>query len=305
MIKKHETWDIIDASKLQAYMTCPRMYFYNYILGWQSDLPNIHLIFGEAWHKAMEHLLVEGYNSKSVGDAFEKFLAFYNENSTPEMQDKAKNPENAFRTLVDYVSLYKHDNFDVIATEIAGTVPVSPKTVMHFRIDAIIKGEEGYYILEHKTGSRGGKMWIDQWLMSMQLSLYIHCLYCKYKPEEVYGAKVNGAIFKMKDTEFIRVPIRKNTDSMERWLATTITWLSLLENDTDEMTKKDWEKERILLPFRMNTQSCTKYGTCKYLDFCNSWSNPLHRADTVPLGFCLRWWDPREAEKEAKEVVRL
>ena len=68
-IKPHETWDIHDASKIQAYMACPRAYFYRYVLGWETEEKNIHFIFGEGWHRAMEHLLINGYNSKAQAEA--------------------------------------------------------------------------------------------------------------------------------------------------------------------------------------------------------------------------------------------
>jgi len=52
LIPYHYTWEIQDSSKVQDAMTCMRRYFYNYILGWQSDAPNNHLVFGSAWHDA-------------------------------------------------------------------------------------------------------------------------------------------------------------------------------------------------------------------------------------------------------------
>ena len=62
----HITHDVHDASKLQCFMDCPRQYFYRYVLGWSRQGSNIHLIFGEGWHRAMETLLREGYDTEAI-----------------------------------------------------------------------------------------------------------------------------------------------------------------------------------------------------------------------------------------------
>ena len=95
-LKRVPEWDILDSSKIQSYMRCPRKYFFNHILGWsleeeeqgaleisssgllaapKSEIrKSEHLVFGTAWHHSMEHLLREnrkagmpkGYTIQSV-----------------------------------------------------------------------------------------------------------------------------------------------------------------------------------------------------------------------------------------------
>jgi CRISPR/Cas system-associated exonuclease Cas4 (RecB family) len=65
-MQEHETWQVLDATKLQTYMRCPRKFFFNYVLGWKSEIPSNHLVFGSAWHMAMEVLLDKGYNSRGL-----------------------------------------------------------------------------------------------------------------------------------------------------------------------------------------------------------------------------------------------
>lgn len=44
-----------DATTINTYITCPRMAFYNYVMGWvREGSQSQHLGFGIAWHKAME-----------------------------------------------------------------------------------------------------------------------------------------------------------------------------------------------------------------------------------------------------------
>ena len=55
-ITPHPTWNTADSSKLKTFATCPRMYFFEYVLGWRTDFPPIHTAFGSAIHEALEVL---------------------------------------------------------------------------------------------------------------------------------------------------------------------------------------------------------------------------------------------------------
>ena len=80
VIQPHPTWDIMDSSKLICYKECPRKFFYQYILGWQNAYPNNHLVFGSAWHMAMEWLL---NHPKDIAGAALAFLEYYREHFPP------------------------------------------------------------------------------------------------------------------------------------------------------------------------------------------------------------------------------
>jgi CRISPR/Cas system-associated exonuclease Cas4 (RecB family) len=303
-----KTWSIYDSSKVQTFMQCPRKYFYLYVLGWDTDESNVHLIFGEGWHRAMETLLNEGYTNEAVKNAYSKFLLYYREHFT-EIQDSGnfpKSPESIVPALVEYIQKYKNtDTFEVLYTEIAGTVPITDKRVVHFRLDSVVKGEEGIFSLEHKTGSRLSRTWIDQWTLKMQIGTYMHVLHSLYKPSDVYGIKVNGVIFKKTTNDYIRVPIRKSTDMMNSWLWNINHQIDMIEWNMDEMADST-EDEVVFHAFPMNTESCINYGrACKFMDFCSVWSNPLQHLEEVPVGFVRKYWDPTEREESAKTVMNL
>lgn len=303
-----KTWDIYDSSKIQTFMQCPRKYFYQYILGWTTDEPNVHLVFGEAWHRAMETLLNEGYTNQAVKIAYDRFLAYYREYFT-ELQDSSnfpKSPSSVVPTLVEYIQKYKRtDTFEVLYTEIAGTVPINEKRVVHFRLDSIVKGDEGIFSLEHKTGSRLMSTWIDQWTLKMQIGTYMHVLHSLYDPSEVYGIKVNGVIFRKTSNEYIRVPIRKSVDMMNTWLWNVNHFADLIEWNMNEMMEST-EEETVFNAFPMNTESCISYGkACKFMDFCSVWSNPLQHSDETPTGFVKKYWNPSERDETAGTVMYI
>lgn len=309
MIKPHPTWEIIDSSKVTAFITCPRKYFYKYILGWVGEDISVHLVFGEGWHRAMEKLLKEGYTTDAVHSAYSAFLEYYRRYFT-KMEDAnffPKAPSSVVPALIEYIERYRESdrNMEVLYTEISGTAPIGEDRVIHFRMDGVVKREEGIVCLEHKTGSRLTGNWGDQWTLKVATGTYMHVLNCLYSPEEVYGLIINGAIFRKSGNDFVRFPIRKNNEMMNQWLWNVNHWIDLIEWNMKELESSS-ENDDILYAFPLNPESCTKWGRmCPFHDFCFSWGNPLKRCDEVPYGFKQEWWNPADREKESGNVVHL
>ena len=302
----HITHDVHDASKLQCFMDCPRQYFYRYVLGWSRQGSNIHLIFGEGWHRAMETLLREGYDTEAIKKAYNEFYTYYREHYSEVDDDKnfPKAPASVVPALVEYTQKYAGDEFEVLHTEVAGSVPIDEKRNLHFRLDAVIRDKDGIAVLEHKTGSRLTRTWTDQWSLSMQVNLYTHVLYMMYDKNDIYGVKVNGTFFKKGGNDYIRVPVRKTPDMMQVWWWNVLHYLDMLDWNFEQLEECD-EDDQIMRAFPMNTQSCTKYFGCAYADFCKVWPNPLKRIDNPPLGFTEDRWNPADRDDSAREVIDL
>jgi hypothetical protein len=300
----NDNWAIIDSSKMTEFMECPRKYFYRHVLGWKSTAPNNHLIFGHSWHAAQEHLLLNGYDS--VDDAVMLFMADYRQDLGPETDELFgnKTPSKADEALRRYVDEYRDDllRWEVLYTEIAGTVMITEEYTMHFRMDSILRERDTgkYFSLDHKTGSRKGRTWTDKWILSTATGLYTHVLYCLYPMEEVKGLQYRGTFFyKSKPPEFEDVPCWKGKDQMQSWLWNTIYWYNLMLSNFDLFSRCS-EGEEVLMSFPMQTESCTKYFGCPYHDFCTAWPNPLKRCQEPPLGFEVMFWNPMDEESTHK-----
>lgn len=145
-IQPKPTWDIADSSKLKTFTTCPRMYFYEYVLGWRLDSPPIHTAFGSAIHAALEVLslappddgienvrsvlevmlqsgeelpeaAIKIINNKmfpTVSAAADRFYRTLNDELDPEwwnLEDYPhKNPGRAAIALLAYAERYKDDH---------------------------------------------------------------------------------------------------------------------------------------------------------------------------------------------------
>ena len=99
--KNLPTWKITDPTKLNCFLSCPRMYFFEYILGWRPETPNNHLVFGTAWHAAQEYLLLHDYSVQSVMDAYNVMVREYRKVLGPETDEmfEPKTMENALVVL--------------------------------------------------------------------------------------------------------------------------------------------------------------------------------------------------------------
>lgn len=302
----HPTWEILDSSKLQDYLTCPRLFFFRYVLGWDGEELNNHLIFGEAWHAAQEVLLLQGYTEDGILAAYRAFEDVYRRD-LPEATDAAlypKTPARALDALINYVMFWREADMKQVPlhTEIAGTVPIMDGVLLHFRMDSIIQKDGLIFSREHKTGSRLDRAWQGQWTLKVQVGTYTHVLYCLYPPDEVDGVVINGAIFNKTKTQFVRIPIRKDPRAMQTWWWNVKDWTKRLLIDYERLHSCS-RNDQTLMAFTMNTESCTKYFGCPFMDYCSAWPNPLQYTESPPVGFTTRWWDP--SARPAKVVLAL
>lgn len=309
---QHPSYEVLDASKLNTFMECPRKFFYSYLLAWRSEVPNNHLVFGSAWHKAMEHLLLHGYNADTVLGAFAAFEKEYRKTFTEPATDEMfwpKNPDRAFEALIAYTREHQGDEvkFQPLYTEIAFSVSLDPERVMHGRMDSIVRLVETGKIasLEHKTASSANR-WGEQWPLSMQGSLYTHALCCLYGYDELHGIIFNGTVFKkVKGTrggekfEFVRETVKRSKNGMQAWHANTLYWHQAVENEY-ELLSLTTDKHETMTAFPMNTTACSNYFGCQFKEFCLAWKNPLQRCAEPPLGLKIERWNPLDEPASVK-----
>jgi len=307
-------WHIYDSTKIACYQECPRKYFYNYILGWISELPNVHLVHGRAWHKAMEYMTLNyPYTPKTINEAHGLYLLDYSidfPNRETDVDRAPKIPPMALTGLAGYSAEFLDEDASAkpLYTEIGGSVMLDKDIFVHFKIDSILQDSRGYFSREHKTGSRLDDKWRMKWKMITQTGTYNHVLYCLYPENEVWGVEINGSIWHKGSKKsageviFERVPARRKIDMMENWRVQTISWVQSMKQDTEKVLEVS-ENAIVLEAFRQNPGDCTSYFGCKYFDYCIAWANPLRSCQEVPIGFKQEHWDPTAVEVHQKFVL--
>lgn len=317
---------VLDSSKINDFLKCPRYYMYRHEFGWQSEIISNHLIFGSAVHIALEHLLLNGYDNNSVINAYELFLSEYRKSFGEETDEifEPKTPQNFFHILMAYASHYRRDldDAEVLYTEIAGTVAINGEDSIALRMDSILRDRKSgkVFSLEHKTAS-STYMWAEQWLLSIQVGTYTHAMNCLFGQNEVDCVTMNGLFISKAKTswkdintigktknklpyEFIRERIAKSKDQMQVWLS-RVNWIfDEIKYHTKGIKTNDCWDDEVLSYFHINSNSCLDYGKlCIFHPFCIAWPNPLKRQSDVPIGFIKEYWNP--LLKPAKKEISL
>jgi len=314
ILPQESTWDIIDQSKLTTYMRCPRKYFYSYVLGWKSTYPNNHLVFGTAWHAAVEHLLLNKYSKESLEEASILFLHHYRESLPPSTDEEytPKDPKNALSALAAYSKRFFRDTleYEICYTEIAGHVYIAPNAPMTFKMDAIVQDRKTGQISlwDHKTSQRRMGNWAESFALNTQALLYLHALYCMYGTQSdiVKGAKIRCSFFyKSKPNEFEEAIVEKTPVQMESWLNSVYSYYANLKQDMDFLLLEEETENTTLTAFPMNTTACNDFGRmCEFHDLCNAWENPLKKVENIPLGMKVEFWNPLD-NKSIRILVDL
>ena len=296
--------DIIDSSKLKTFERCPRKFFWRYVCGWEPQGSNIHLEFGSAWHLAMEHLLINGYSVKSIKDAWTLLNNHYRLHFPPEEDiiHAPKNPENAMVALMGYVEQYgRTDDFKVLYTEVAGSVPITNDKEITFKMDGVIQDDNGISILEHKTSSRDSAAWHAQWPLSLQTGTYTHALHSLFSMNEIYSVIVNGAFLRKKGNGFSRDVVHFSFDQLNIWLNRVKTLIAQIDWCYNMICEPGAIDAEVMVGFPICGEACTDFGkSCTYHDFCQAWPNPLRRCGVVQGGFKWNHWDPTVQDEVAK-----
>lgn len=317
-------WDIIDSSKLDDFIRCKRYYFFSHILGWRPEMPNIHLIFGQAYHIGREHQLINGYDE--FDKAYYKFLDEYNKYIHPD--DYAiYEPKTPTAALMAYIKFNEERSSDLLdnevvtidgekMTEIGGKVNIGNNRFLHYRMDSIMRRKEDGKIFswDHKTTSENyitKRMWAEQFHLGIQNGTYTHCLYCLFPIEQVLGVEFCGAGFKHlkrgssareagHHVTLQRVPAFKTPEQMNSWLWTVNDLCAQLELEMDKLSHCD-DSDPTLMAFGMSPKSCTSFSGCPFHDYCLAWQNPLRQCEEPPLGFKEEFWNPAEQETKVKK----
>lgn len=299
------TQHIVDGSKLTTFLECPRKFFYEYLLGWRSERPNNHLVFGQAFHDALEYILLNPLRKNVADEAYEVFLKTYRETYPPDLDELfwPKTPDQCRRALREYVGKYYPEDdqeYSVIATEIAGKISVDDDRHLYFRMDSVIQDRTSleYGSYEHKTGTRLDRQWREKWNMSIQAGTYTHVLRCVY--EEVFGVVFNGVFFKKVKTpalqlDFGRSHVVLSNDQMLVWWSNVLYWLDQLEEE-HKLLSETTESHDTLTAFPLNYTSCDNYFGCPYKAYCVAWVNPLRKCHEPPIGMIQEFWDPSDRE---------
>jgi len=305
---------LLDPSSIIDFQTCPRKFFYRYLLGWRPDIPNNHLIFGQALHTGLERLFNSQFSE--VEEAVTDATAVWREHFPPEQDENyfPKTPHNLALALHLYAMTYGEQvnrDYEVMGVEVVGFVPVSFDYDIVFRLDTVLKDKSTgkYSIWEHKSASGVSSLFDNQWILSTQVCSYYLALTLTYGSEFVDQVVIDQVVFYKRKgirtdkppVELRQLPIRMSEKQLA--IVTTQTNVAIGDIFYEYESLEDQKKNQIMSSFPMRPPACTEYmQLCPYHDFCIAWPNPLHKMDLgPPPGFRVEFWDPTQGKLSTKE----
>jgi len=304
--KEHSRYD---EKKISSFQECPRKFFFRYVLGWSSETPDIRDAFDSAWRKALTFLHTSGDTDSRIREAISIFEEAFQKGFPLILRDKhpVKNAEIAREGLREYANCFPVlDEFEILSTDIAGTVSIRDDRAIYFGCDHISRNREGQiWGISHKTTSDGGSSWKEKWGLDFQTNVQSYALSRLYEgEEEVAGMKINGAIFPPDGkNEFIRIPSRRSPDQLQLWRQECNYWIDLIEKNW-ELLAETSRSDDVMHAFPRSPSSCGQSG-CRFKDMCENWCNPLQHSSEPPVGYEEDHYDPQEKESEANQVVSL
>jgi hypothetical protein len=307
---------LYDNTRLSAYKNCPRYYYYRHVRHWEPDGRKTALVFGGAWHSAMEAIwaamcppAVAPSKKTLCLLGYEAFLKHWIEEGMPppdeidyevEREYAPRTPSQAMEMIIAYVDdrLRTIQDFEMIAVEKGFAVPLDPNNPDLFyigKIDKIVRRRGKVLGIEHKTTTAYSKpnkfkaIFLDSFSPNAQVDGYLYALHLMF-PGQVGGVWVDAALVHKSEEGFQYIPIERQLQHLDSWLWETLTWINAVENDTKH-ADAELASSPYMRAFPKNTNSCWNFmAACPYIGMCKAYSNPKDKP--IPAGFTEKKWDP-------------
>ena len=290
---------IWDNSTISCFQTCRRKYYWQYVRHLRPAVKGTPLIFGSAIHDALDCYYKSEDREKSIVDAVKLFKESY---TTPE-GDMLRTVENGVKLLSWYSVKYKNEPFKVHGKPEEGFVFFIGDILYGGRLDLPVVWDDQLWIMEHKTTTRLGASYFDQFELDKQITGYIIAL------EEYSGRKCSGAIInvlepwkevkrvtaktKQPEDHFLRKPITKSQHLKDRFrynvqaIVRDIKWCEE-NNEFQEAEKKE---------------ACFYYNrNCPFLQLCQYGENER----VIKRDYVVEKWEPfKTAQIQEAPNVKL
>jgi hypothetical protein len=305
----------IDNTALDAFMSCPRKYYYSMELGRRkggSLSPALN--FGTTWHAGLEAHYKTGGDAAAVRKAM--IMAY-------QPIDDPSDHRTLERAISSYDQYLQH--WGDFAAEQAGwgkTVgfPDSPVVEMATdiwwegsrhpyagKIDRVFEYQGLFYVEDHKTSSALGQYYFHQFDPSNQMMGYA-ALAQKLTGLPIAGVRINAFGCLKTQSKFDRRIIPYSPQRIEHWMQNYQAWVKKLEESyrilgtapVGELNGVYMTPEIEDAAFPHNFNACAaKYGQCTYTEVCTQ--APQLRQRVLEFEYEVLPWDPMHSADEGGE----
>lgn len=286
-----------DSTSLGMLKTCPRLYYYIMIEGYQGHGESPHLRFGTEYHGALQNydiLRAQGADHEQALRQTVEDLLISSADFQPDLDTRAgkyKNRETLLELVVYYLEGHQNDSakthilpsgkpavelsfrFELdFGPQAGGYFNPEPPTVykgetleavgqpytLSGHLDKVVEWSGGLFVKDYKTSvSTLGPYYFAQYDMSNQMTLYTLAGQIVLATP-IRGVLIDAAQIKLEDhPSFVRGITYRTKAQLLEWQADLRYWLALQESYA---TQDHWP---------MNDTACDKFGGCKFRGVCS------------------------------------
>lgn len=305
----HPGHDILDSTKIACFKRCPRLFFFQQVLGLKEERAQIDIDFGAAIHEALAYIYEmykqgHRFTQDVVEEAKRIFATTFQHNDASLLDGSVKNTANAFDLIDCYVARWRavDAQYEVINTEISGLVHISDTHAIYYRLDLITRDDNGLYrIMEHKTSGWSLVLWAASHRYSTQIGTYCQAARSLYDNKSA-GVTLNGLFISKKGVDFHRVPFALGEKQLAMFRSKTLYWCDRIADEYAAL-HEDSIDAGVMHSFPQNDNGCIAFNRiCPFHDICIN-TNPITDFDVVPQGFKRDYWDPRVQDENKEKQV--
>jgi len=247
-----------DFSELSCYIVCPRKWYARHWLDLVSNRKSAAPTFGIWIHRALDVMFKSGWDLEAALDEWNKA-----ELATDSLRTSAL----GIAILKAYHLEYVSSGVESLHNEVQWVVPVSIdgfEFTLHGRIDRIVKQHGLVWCMDHKTTTRLGATYFEQYNPNLQVALYMNA-------SQEYFGDINGmiidAIFVGKNRNFQRDPVALPKGELDLQFAEGLEWARRVIS-TERALKEHPDQWRTICPRAMITEACSSWSGCEYRPLC-------------------------------------
>lgn len=295
----------LDSSKISEFNLCPRKFYYRHERGLIPFIPEAStnhanpMTFGSALHAALAVYYngdatalvtcpcpeMEGCDfcaGQPIPNMFAQFLLHYPDDPVDDRDPRTR--RRGCEILKTYVRKWGREPFEVIGTEISFALEFDGFTYIG-RIDLIKKEDGRISPKDHKSTTRFGQIFEQQFKVSHQMTGYMYAI-GTILGEDVMDGEINAIRVTTNITEdsFIRMTTTRTPEDFDEW-----------KQQTQEVFLEIMRfRERGFWPKRAPF-ACSAYNrTCEYYDLCAS--GPSRREEIIRQSYTVHPWNPIEVD---------
>jgi hypothetical protein len=245
------------------------------------------------------------WNKNSNGAEFDS--AFDPETGKPEIRNATTMLEMVYNYIEERQGFLQSRDFKLLSIEEPFAVPLDPDRpglTYVGRLDKKFRYQGMIYTVEHKTTTLYKKDgffrsdFVESFSPNSQVDGYLYALHLlhgkKAKAVWIDAALVHGSVH----NGFRFIAVDRQFEQLAGWVWETRFWVSMIESQREALGIQNLNQPAppdiadlpYLPSFPKNTEQCTMYGTCTYMDLCKMWANP--EAWDTPPGFRVEHWSP-------------